>query len=129
MGVSASQEAADRIGDGLEVDVFADGDEVAPGITAIHIGALSADEGAFHIAIAEGAVAFADGLISRDGEIGFVSDGLMGDDPEGVKQGLAAEFRRLLGRDFDHLLFAHGDPFIGGGKAALRRFVADVAGD
>ena len=44
------------------------------------------------------------------------------DDPEGVKTGLRRSYRRLLDLDFDSLLFAHGDPIVGGGKEALRRF-------
>jgi hypothetical protein len=127
IAVCASRQAADHIGGALDVEVFADGDEVAPGITAIHIGVLSQDEGAFHIALGDGAIAFADGLISHGNEIGFVPDELMGDDPESVKQGLTEAFRGLLDLDFDHLLFAHGDPLTGGGKAVLREFVT-VAG-
>jgi hypothetical protein len=121
--VRASRQASDRIGGALDVEVFADGDEVAPGITAIHIGVLSEDEGAFHIAVGDGAIAFADGLINHGDGIGFVPDELMGDDPETIKQELTEAFRGLLERDFDNLLFAHGDPVIGGGKAALREFV------
>jgi hypothetical protein len=34
--------------------------------------------------------------------------------------------RGLLTRDFDHLLFAHGEPLIGGGRAALRRFLREA---
>jgi hypothetical protein len=124
IAVRASRQAADYIGGAIDVEVFADG-EVAPGITAIHIGVLSEDEGAFHIAVDDGAIAFADGLISHRDEIGFVPDELMGDDPESVKQGLVQAFRGLLDLDFDHLLFAHGDPVIGGGKASLRAFLAD----
>ncbi|MGB9184216.1 MAG: hypothetical protein WCB67_09115 [Solirubrobacteraceae bacterium] len=123
--VRASPQAADHIGGALDVEVFTDGSEAAPGITAIHIGVLSDDEGAFHIAVDDGAIAFADGLISHGDEIGFVPDELMGDDPEGVKQGLTEAFRGLLDLDFDHLLFAHGDPVIGGGKTSLRAFLAD----
>ncbi len=125
--VCASRHAADHIGGALDVEAFDDG-EVAPGITAVHIGVLSEDEGAFHIAVGDGAIAFADGLISHGNEIGFVPDELMGDDPESVKHGLTEAFRGLLGLDFDHLLFAHGDPVIGGGKARLRAFVTDRAG-
>ena len=69
-------------------------------------------------------MAFADGLV-RDGDspLSFVPDQFMGDDPEGVKRGLKEAFRRLLDCDFDHLLFAHGNPWIGGGKEVLRQFV------
>ncbi|HXS42981.1 MAG TPA: hypothetical protein VN751_00030, partial [Solirubrobacteraceae bacterium] len=66
----------------------------------------------------------ADGLVSSRGAVGFVPDRLLGDDPEGVKAGLREAYRRLLDRDFDDLLFAHGDPLVGGGKAALRDFVS-----
>ena len=64
----------------------------------------------------------ADGIVHYRKELGFVPDALLGDDPEVVKAGLRAAYSRLLDRDFDHLLFAHGDPVIGGGKEALRRF-------
>lgn len=64
----------------------------------------------------------ADGIIHRDGEMRFVSDGLLGDDPDAVKAGLRRAYSRLLDREFDNLLFAHGDPLVGGGKEALRQF-------
>jgi hypothetical protein len=127
--VRASHEAAEHLGDALQVETFRDGDEVAPGITSIHIGELSADEGALYIALDRGAIAFADGVHRSDGSLGFFSDRLLGDHPERVKRGLARAFGRLLELDFDHLLFAHGEPLIGGGKAALRDFAADVVGD
>jgi hypothetical protein len=79
-------------------------------------------ETALHIDLGEGLLSFADGLINH-GRLGFVSDGLLGDDPEGVKRGLRDAFRALLDRDFDSLLFAHGNPLLGGGKQALREFV------
>ena len=105
-----------------EVTAFAFGDEVAPGITAHEVGSICPDETALHIAHGGGAVAFADGLVrARDGSLAFVPDGLM-DDPEGTKRGLRDAFRRLLDRDFDALLMAHGEPWVGGGKAALERF-------
>jgi hypothetical protein len=65
----------------------------------------------------------ADGVVRHDGEMRFVSDGLLGDDPEAVKAGLRSAYTRLLDRDFDNLLFAHGEPLVGGGKEALSRFV------
>jgi hypothetical protein len=120
--VRASAEAAERLGDALAVAPFADGDEVAPGVTAIRIGVLCPDEDALHIAVAEGAIAFADGLVRYGEQLAFVPDRLLGDDPEKVKAGLRQRFEGLLTRDFDHLLFAHGEPLVGGGKDALRRF-------
>ncbi len=120
--IRVSREGADRLGGVLTVETFADGEEIAPGVTAIHIGVLSDDEGALHMAVGDGALAFADGINAYGDELGFFSDELLGDDPEGVKAGLKRAFGGLLTLDFDHLLFAHGQPVIGGGKAALREF-------
>ncbi len=53
---------------------------MAPGVTAIQIGKRSPDEYALHVASAEGAIAFADGLIRYGDALGFVPDSLMGDD-------------------------------------------------
>src|SRR5947209_13880469 len=39
--IRASREARDYLGGELDVEIFADGEEVAPGVTAIHIGRLS----------------------------------------------------------------------------------------
>ncbi len=50
---------------------------------------------------------------------------LLGNDPTAVRAGLRESLRGLLSLDFDNLLFAHGEPLIGGGKAALRALVAD----
>lgn len=120
--IRTSREAADYLGGKLQVEPFGDGDEVAPGVTAIHIGNLSDDEGAFHIAVADGAIAFADGVVRYGGRLGFVPDELIGEHPDQVKEGLKNAFRGLLNRDFENLLFAHGDPLVGGGKSALREF-------
>jgi hypothetical protein len=121
--IRASHQAADYVGDELAIEPFGDRDEVAPGAIAIHIGVLCDDEGALHLAVADGAIAFADGLHRYGGALGFFSDQLLGEHPERVKAGLKDSFRELLTLDFDHLLFAHGDPLVGGGKAALRGFV------
>jgi hypothetical protein len=97
------------------------GDEVAPGIEALEVGAICPDETALLLREA-GALVIADGIIRYSDELQFVSDRLLGDDSEGVKQGLRDSYSRLLDRDFDNLLFAHGTPLIGGGKEALRDF-------
>lgn len=120
--IRVSRQADEYLGGQLEMELFGDREEIAPGVTAIHIGELSDDEGALHIAVGDGAIAFADGLIRHGGKLGFVPDRLIGDDPDGVKRGLKRQFRSLLDLDFDTLLFAHGEPLVGGGKAALREF-------
>ncbi|MCW2985741.1 MAG: hypothetical protein JWR63_3311 [Conexibacter sp.] len=111
-------------GGGPDVRPFDFGDAVAPGVTALEVGALTPEDTAFHIAAGHGALLFADALI-RDGggALAFVPDGLMGEDPEGVRDGLTAALRALLDQDFDALLFAHGPPVAGGGKELLAAFV------
>jgi hypothetical protein len=111
---------------GLKVEGFAFGDELAPGITAHQLGAICPDDTALHIRTGDtGALAFADGLTRPRGDgLTFVPGFLMGDDPSSVRAGLREALRRLLGLDFDSLLFAHGEPLVGSGKVALREFVA-----
>jgi glyoxylase-like metal-dependent hydrolase (beta-lactamase superfamily II) len=104
-----------------QVNGFRFGDEVAPGVTALEVDAICDEETALHIS--SEAVAFGDGLVRWNGNLGFVLDGLMGDDPAAVKRGLRSAFRALLERDFDSLLFAHGAPLVGGGKRALAAFL------
>jgi hypothetical protein len=106
-----------------EVEGFDPPSELVAGITAFPVGAICPDETAVRIGGAEPAMCFADGLVRRDGELGLASDGLLGDDPEGIKEGLRDAYRALLELDFDTLLFAHGEPLVGGGKDALRTFV------
>jgi glyoxylase-like metal-dependent hydrolase (beta-lactamase superfamily II) len=109
---------------GPEVQGFRFGDEVAPGIRALEMGALTPEDTVFALDAGRGALLFADGLIRMgDGSLSYVPDFLMGDDPESVKRGLHESLRRLLDEDFDALLFAHGEPMPSGGKAALRAFV------
>jgi hypothetical protein len=110
--------------EGRDIDVapFDDGDEVAPGVRALKVGAIAPDDYALHIDAGPGILAFGDAII-RYGEIQFVPDHLIGDDPEGVKRQTIDVLQRLLDEPFDALLFAHGDPLPGGGKAALRDFV------
>jgi len=106
------------------VNAFEFGHEFPGGIVAMEVASLCPEETVYHIPGSGGLMAFADGLV-RDGDspLSFVPDQFMGDDPEGVKRGLKEAFRRLLDCDFDHLLFAHGNPWIGGGKEVLRQFV------
>jgi hypothetical protein len=57
------------------------------------------------------------------GAVGFVSDGLIGDEPEEVKRHIRKRCEALLTEKFEHLLFAHGDPLLGSGLEALRGVV------
>jgi len=111
---------------GPKVEGFAFGEELAPGITAHELGAICPDDTALHIRTRDGsALAFADGLTRpRGGGLTFVPGFLMGDDPSAVRSRLRESLRGLLDLDFDSLLFAHGEPLIGGGKVALYEFVA-----
>jgi hypothetical protein len=111
---------------GPKVEGFEFGEGIAPGITAHELGAICPDDTALHIQTEAGsAVAFADGVTHPRGDgLTFVPGFLMGDDPTAVRAGLRDALRRLLDLDFDSLLFAHGEPMVGGGRAALREFVA-----
>lgn len=109
---------------GPDVHGFRFGERLAAGVTALEVDAISPDETALHLEYGDGAIAFADGLIRPGGgPLGFVPDFLIGDDPERVKRDLTSAFGQLLELEFDTLLFAHGDPLVGGGKEALREFV------
>ena len=125
--VLASEPGLHEFADGREVEGFAFGDQLAEGITAHEVDAICPDETALHVT-GYGALACADGVIrSRaGGELEFVPDSLM-DEPEDTKRGLRQAYERLLELDFDALLLAHGRPIPTGGKAALRKFVADAA--
>ena len=109
------------------VEPFDFGDELPGGVVVHEVDAICPDETALHIT-GHGALVCADGVIrsSAGGELEFVPDSLM-DEPEETKRGLRQAYERLLGLDFDALLLAHGRPIPTGGKAALRKFVADAA--
>jgi hypothetical protein len=119
--IECSKPGLHEFEDGPEVKGFDFGDEVAPGIEALEVGAICPDESALLIRDAR-ALAIADGIRHYGGRMDFFADYLLGDDPDGVKAGLRDAYSRLLDRDFDSLLFAHGDPIVSGGKDALRRF-------
>ncbi len=100
---------------------FEHGDELPGGIQALKVGALCPEETALLIPAGASALAMGDAAIRENEHLEFVADFLMGDDPQGVKRGLRAAFRALLERRFEHLLLAHGRPYVKGGKEALRR--------
>jgi hypothetical protein len=100
------------------------GDELPGGAAAFTVGSLCPDESALYLADKR-ALACADGVVrwTGRGPLTFVPDELM-DDPELTRAGLAEAYRGLLELDFDTLLLAHGEPIVGGGREALRAFVA-----
>jgi hypothetical protein len=110
------------------VEAFAWGDELAPGVRAHEVGVLCPEETALQ---AGNALAFADSVIrGRHGELGFVPDELLGDDPLAIRRGLRERFHALAEAvEFDALLLAHGEPVTRGGRTALRTFAdAPTAG-
>jgi len=110
---------------GERIEPFRFGDTLPGGITAVEIGIICPDETALVLPRGRRAVALADGVVRHDdGPLGFVPDAYRGDEPETVKTGLKRSYLRLLESwDFDHLLLAHGWPWIDGGREALREFV------
>lgn len=109
---------------GRGVAGFSFGEELAPGVRALEIGAICPDDTALHIESGDGAIALADSLVRPGGgSLTFVPDFLMGEDPAVVKARLLDSLRGLLAERFDTLLFAHGPPLVGGAKQALRDFV------
>jgi hypothetical protein len=128
--IRASFAAIEHLGDGAPpIRPFNEGEEVAPGVHAIQIGVLAPDEGGLHLTgVPGGAVALADAIHHYGDALGFFSDELLGAHPDRVKEGLKEKLRALLERDFDAVLFAHGDPLVKDGKAALRRFVSSPVG-
>lgn len=105
------------------VEGFNHGDELPGGILALKVGVLCPEETALYIPQVGGILALGDAIVRDGDELGFVPDALLGEDPAAVKRGLQEVFRGHLERSFDHLLFAHGKPWVGGAKVGLRRFL------
>jgi hypothetical protein len=113
--------------DGPAVEGFAFGDRLATDVVALEMDSISPDDTVLRIEQGGGALLFADSVVNR-GSLGFVSDELIGDDPEAVKARIRERCTALLDERFEHLLFAHGDPLVGGGRPALQAFVNGRAG-
>ena len=105
------------------VNPFIHGEELPGGILALKVGVLCPEETALYIPLSGGIISIGDAIIRVGDELGFVPDYLMGENPESVKKGLRSVFIKLLKRKFDHLLFAHGKPWIGGAREGLREFL------
>jgi hypothetical protein len=106
------------------VEGYTWGQQLAGDVEAVELDAICPEETVLHVHRGDGALAFADGVVRLSGDaLEFVPDGLLGDDPEQVKADLRSALAALLDREFDALLFAHGDPIVGGGKQRLTAFV------
>jgi hypothetical protein len=117
--------------DGREVEGFAFGDELAPGVRALEVGVLTPEETGVLLDGGGGALALADCVVrGRHGELGFFPDDLLGDDPQAVKDGIRARLAHIATEErFDALLLAHGDPLHGTARSALLTFAqAPTAG-
>ena len=109
---------------GEKVRGFAHGRELPGGILALKVAALCPEETALYLAANGGVLSIGDAIVRAHGRLGFMPDEYMGDDPEAVKRGLRKAFlKHLREREFDHLLFAHGAPLVGGAREALGKFV------
>lgn len=113
--------------DGPTVRPFDHGDELAGGIRAIGVGVLCPEETALLIPHHGGMLAIGDAIVHEEKELALVPDALMGEDPATVKRGLRDRLlERLEEVEFDHLLFAHGEPLIGGAKDTLWAFLENL---
>lgn len=112
----------------LNARPYVPGDRLPGGARAVKVGVLCPDESALLLPRVR-AAAVADGVI-RDGggPLDFVPDGLLAEGPADVakvKRGLRAAYRRLARSRFDHLLLAHGWPWVGNGRAALQAWAEE----
>lgn len=102
------------------------GDEVAPGVRIVEVGAITPEEVGVVIDGEDGFLALGDIVIRGEGgALMFVPDFLLGEDPEADKRAMTSALSRLLEEErFDGLLLAHGAPFATGARDALAAFVA-----
>jgi hypothetical protein len=105
--------------DGPPVAGFEFGERLCDDVVALEMDAICPDDTVLRIDAGAGALLFADSLINHGG-LGFVPDQLIGDDPEAVKAKIRERCQALLDEPVHHLLFAHGDPLLDGGREALR---------
>lgn len=112
----------------LKACPYAAGVELPGGARAFEIGVLCPDESALLLP-SVCAAAVADGVVRHgNGPLSFVPDELLVDDLSQageVKRGLKAAYLRLAEQDFDHLLLAHGNPWLHDGRAALRAWAKE----
>jgi hypothetical protein len=112
---------------GPQVRGFAFGDRVADDVVALEMDAICPEDTVLRVEAGGGALLFADSLIQY-GAVGFVPDNLIGEEAEPVKAKIRQRCSELLAEEeFDHLLFAHGDPLLAEGRQALERFLQSGA--
>lgn len=111
---------------GEKVEAYDHGDTLPGGVLALEVGVLCPEETALYIPVGKGVLSIGDAIIRENGELGFVPDFLMGDDPEGVKRGVKKVFTSHLKLDFDAILFARGEPVRKGAKKELREFLKGI---
>jgi hypothetical protein len=103
------------------VTPYAHGGEVLPGVVAHHVLDDWPDETALELR-SHRALVVCDAIVHY-GELGHPPDQYLGEDPDDVKRRLKAAYARLVEEvDFDHALFAHGEPIVGGARERLKRF-------
>lgn len=113
--------------EGETVLAFGIGDQPAPGVRALANGPIAPDDTVLLVDVEGRALCFADSLLRDDaGELDVMPDSLLGDDPEQVRDDIVTALEGLLSEDFAHLLFAHGDPIVDDGHAALEEYVGRV---
>lgn len=120
--VHCVREGMHEFTEGELVEPFDFGDVLPGGIVAHEVGAICPDETALHIP-SRNALALADGAVRWEagGPLAFVPDRYM-DEPAKTKEGLRESYRRLATLDFQHLLLAHGEPFVRNGRDVLATF-------
>jgi hypothetical protein len=112
---------------GEKVKGFSHGRELPGGVLALKVGALCPEETALYLPLNGGFLSIGDAIVRDRCRLSFVPDAYMGNSPKGVKRGLRKAFlEHLREREFDHLLFAHGAPWIGGARAALGQFLERI---
>src|SRR2546421_245913 len=89
---------------GPDVQPFSWGDELAPGVRALEVDAICDEETALLIEGDGGWLAVADAVMRYGGNLHFVPDRSLGDDPPAVKVAIREAYGRLLDQPFDNLL-------------------------
>jgi hypothetical protein len=122
VAVHCSRRGLHEFTHGERIEPFDPGGELPGGVVVHDVGAICPDESALHVP-EHRALALADGAVRWEpgGPLAFVPDRYM-DEPEETKKGLRVSYRRLAAIDFDHLLLAHGEPFVGNGRDVLAAF-------